>query len=160
MTNQDDVRNARELDEGLIAAEENLVIDVQFLIQELLNEKGLTRTDLARLSGVSKARLTQMMRSEANPTLRTLAKVFHVLGDRLEVSRGSKVLEMRGIDPSLIDLDPWDVETVISRSETVSRRHSRSWLSEEIRRYDMILETQAVNENFCLEVHEYAVAAA
>lgn len=145
-----------EVDEGLIAAEEHLVIDVQFLIQELLNEKGLTRADLARLTGVSKARLTQMMRSEANPTLRTLAKVFHALGDQLRVSRKSKTREKAVFDPTLFDLCSWDLEAAITRNETGLGKHSRVWLSEEIRRY----ETQAVNENFCLETHGYDVAAA
>jgi len=68
-----------------IAAEENLVIDVQFLLQEMMDDKGITRAELARRAGISKARLTQMMRPDANPTLRTLAAIFHALGERVTV---------------------------------------------------------------------------
>lgn len=68
---------------------ENLVIDAQLLIQELLNEKQMTRTDLAKLTGVSKSRLTQIMGSDANPTLRTLAKIFTGLDEKLCLARGN-----------------------------------------------------------------------
>ncbi len=75
---------------------ENLVIDAQLLIQELLNERDLTRSDLAKLTGVSKSRLTQLMGSEANPTLRTLAKIFTALDEHLLLGRSSKVNAQAG----------------------------------------------------------------
>ncbi len=75
------------IDEKQIVAEEDLVIDAQFLIQEALTERGLTRTELADRAGISKARLSQLMRAEANPTLRTLARLFHALDDQLCLSR-------------------------------------------------------------------------
>jgi|HigsolmetaAR203D_1030402.scaffolds.fasta_scaffold14164_2 Predicted transcriptional regulator len=69
-----------------IFAEEDLVIDVQFLLQELLNDKQINRAQLASMTGLSRARLSQLMRSDANPTLRTLARVFHALGEELFVT--------------------------------------------------------------------------
>ncbi len=77
-------------EQKVIEAEENLVIDTQFLIQETLNDRGMTRADLARLTGISKARLTQVMKPDANPTLRTLARLFEALDDQLIVSRKNK----------------------------------------------------------------------
>ncbi len=79
-----------DVDAGLIAAEENLVIDVQFLIQGIMNEKGITRAELAQRMGISKARLTQIMRPEANPTFRTVARLIYALDERLTVSRESE----------------------------------------------------------------------
>lgn len=79
------------MSEREIVDAENLVIDAQFLIQEILNEKGLNRTDLARLTGVTKARLTQLMGPQANPTLRTLAKIFTALDDKLGLYRTNKL---------------------------------------------------------------------
>lgn len=67
-------------DEMAVEAEENLVIDVQFLIQRLLNESGMSRADLARRVGISRARLTQMMKPDANLQLRTIARVLYALG--------------------------------------------------------------------------------
>lgn len=68
-----------------IKAEENLVIDVQLMIQRLLNQKKMSRADLARSLGVSQARLSQVMAVDANPTVRTLAQIFFALGCSLKV---------------------------------------------------------------------------
>jgi uncharacterized membrane protein len=48
--------------EAAIAAEEDLVIDIQFLIQEMLNNKEISRSDLSKLTGLSEAKLSRMMR--------------------------------------------------------------------------------------------------
>lgn len=77
-------------DEGLIEAEEDFVIDAQFLIQELLEERKMTRAELARRVGISKARLTQLLRSDANPTLRTIARVLFALGEKPRLKRCSE----------------------------------------------------------------------
>lgn len=73
-----------------IEAEENLVIDVQYLIQEILDEKGMTRSDLAKATGLSKARLSQLFRSEANPTLRNVARILASIDERVEFCRVQK----------------------------------------------------------------------
>lgn len=74
-------------DEMAVEAEENLVIDVQFLIQRLLNESGMSRADLARRVGISRARLTQMMKPDANLQLRTIARVLYALGAFATIQR-------------------------------------------------------------------------
>jgi len=68
-------------------AEQDAVMDAQFLIQDLLDEQNLNRKEAARLLGVTPARLSQLMRAEANPTIRTLAGILHVLGGSLTVTR-------------------------------------------------------------------------
>lgn len=78
-----------DVDVALIEAEEDLVIDAQFLIQDLLNRKGLSRSELAKQTGLSKARLSQLMGSEANPTLKTVARILHALGVRGHLSVAS-----------------------------------------------------------------------
>ena len=83
---------AFNLEDTVIEAEEDFVIDAQFLIQELMNEQGLSRADLAKRLGVSKARLTQMMRPDANPTLRSVARVAHALGEKLRLRREPEVV--------------------------------------------------------------------
>ena len=78
-------------DDAVIEAEEDFVIDAQFLIQELMNEHGLTRADLAKKLGVSRARLTQMMKPDANPTLRLVARVACALGEKVRLRRSDPV---------------------------------------------------------------------
>ncbi|WP_441277966.1 helix-turn-helix domain-containing protein [Tardiphaga sp. 172_B4_N1_3] len=71
---------------NVVEAEENLLIDYQFLIQELMTAKGVTRAQLAEKTGLSVARLSQIMSPYANPTAKTLARVVHALGEKIEVS--------------------------------------------------------------------------
>lgn len=70
-----------------VEAEENLLIDFQFMIQGLMNEKGLSQAELAKRSGLSKARLSQLLSSEANPTVKSIARVMHAMGERATVNR-------------------------------------------------------------------------
>jgi transcriptional regulator with XRE-family HTH domain len=74
-----------DANEARVIAETDLIIDVQFLLQDVMAEKGVTRTELAKAAGISKARISQLFRAEANPTLRSLARLFHVLGEDLDV---------------------------------------------------------------------------
>ena len=76
-------RQAQAEDYELILAQERLVVDVQVAIQQLLQRRGLRQGDLAGLLGVSPARVSQMFGDEArNLTLRSLGRIFHVLGTR------------------------------------------------------------------------------
>lgn len=78
---------AKTFDPKVIEAEENLLIDFQFLIQELMSEADVTRSQLAEKAGISKARLTQILRAEANPTVKSMARLAHALGEAISVSR-------------------------------------------------------------------------
>lgn len=93
-------------DVGIIEAEENLLIDLQFLIQELLNEKGISRSDLAKRTGISKARLSQILSSEANPTVKTFARLAHALGARICVAKNRVETEKLAL---VADWD-WDMD--------------------------------------------------
>jgi DNA-binding phage protein len=74
------------IDAAAIEAEENFLIDVQFLLQSVLTEKGMSRAALARKVGISKARLSQIFAAEANPTVKNCARLFHALGEDLTVA--------------------------------------------------------------------------
>lgn len=70
-------------------AEENLIIDFQYMIQEMLNEKGCSYAELAKAAGISRARLSQIMGSNSNVTLRTVARLTRCLGEVVAVKRKS-----------------------------------------------------------------------
>jgi len=76
-----------QFDPRIVEAEENLLIDFQFLIQEMMSAKNITRTDLAARAGISKARLSQILSNEANPTVKSMARLFHALDEKVCVSR-------------------------------------------------------------------------
>lgn len=62
--------------------EELFVAEAQARLQMLLEERGVTRAELARKLGVSRARITQIFSDDAtNLTLRLLARSFIALGE-------------------------------------------------------------------------------
>lgn len=76
---------AKAFDPKIIEAEENLLIDFHFLIQQLMSEKGVTRSQLAEKAGLSKARLSQLLSVEANPTVKSMARLFYALGEDVHI---------------------------------------------------------------------------
>lgn len=71
----------------MIGAEESFIVDVQINIQWLLNDKGMTQADLARALNVSEARVSRLFGDDArNLTLRTIARIFKVMGERCRVT--------------------------------------------------------------------------
>ena len=65
---------------------EALTMRLADVIQETLEGRCLTRADLARVLGVSKAHITQSLSGQRNLTLKTVAEALHALDTRLEVS--------------------------------------------------------------------------
>lgn len=77
----------KKRNEEAIRAEERFVVDVQHRIQTLLNDRGMTYANLASDLNVSGARVSQMFGDEAsNLTLRTVARIFHALGEECEIT--------------------------------------------------------------------------
>jgi transcriptional regulator with XRE-family HTH domain len=76
---------AEKFDPAIIEAEENLLIDFQFLLQEVVTQKGVSLSELAEKAGVSKSRISQVLSPEANPTAKTFARLFHALGEEVTV---------------------------------------------------------------------------
>jgi transcriptional regulator with XRE-family HTH domain len=69
----------KELFEGPGFAEEYLAAKIQSKLQEVLDDRGLSRSDLARRMNVSKARVSQIFADDANFTVKTLARACHAL---------------------------------------------------------------------------------
>jgi transcriptional regulator with XRE-family HTH domain len=79
-------------------ARERLIVNVGEDLLDHMNAIGLTRADLARRLGVSKARVTKLLSGEANLTLRTLADFAQALD--LE-----PMLRFNDVRPNSISLD-------------------------------------------------------
>lgn len=77
-------KEKRELTLAEIEAEEAALTDFQFAIIDAMNEGGISQAELAKRLGVSRARITQLLSSEANPTLKLVGRALAALSLRSE----------------------------------------------------------------------------
>lgn len=74
-----------------VFAEEDFVVELQTLLHQMMEEKGVTRADLARAMGVTRARVTQIFSDACtNFTVRLLARAYLALGETPEIGRKPK----------------------------------------------------------------------
>lgn len=100
------------IERAAIFAEEDFVVEAQTFLHSLMEEKGVSRSDLARAMGVSRARVTQIFSDECkNFTVRLLARATHALGETPKLGRKSdrKQNEKGGWAAQL--LRPEDIES-------------------------------------------------
>lgn len=69
-----------------VYAQEAAMIDASELISSALESSGLSRADLARKLGISRAEITARLKGERNITVRKLAETLHALGENLALS--------------------------------------------------------------------------
>ncbi len=70
---------------------ESAVAGAAELIAKSMDERGLSKSDLAKRLGKSRSWVTQLLSGESNVTIRTLAQVLHFLGQELQfVSAGAE----------------------------------------------------------------------
>lgn len=65
---------------------EDLIFEVTEAISQVMEEKGVNKTDLSRLAGVSKSNITQLLSGDHNMRLTTIADLLYALDSKLEVS--------------------------------------------------------------------------
>lgn len=75
-----------EEDFELLLAEERLTADVTEHIAEAMEQRGVSKADLAKLCGVGRSAITQRLTGQTNMTLRVVASTLHRLGFGLEVA--------------------------------------------------------------------------
>lgn len=86
-------------DYELLVAEEELIADAQMYLLNLMAQKRVSKAELARLLGVSNSAVSQMFSLEPkNLSLRKLARVAAILGERISVSQQRKVDRARRAD--------------------------------------------------------------
>jgi transcriptional regulator with XRE-family HTH domain len=123
-----------------LEAEENLLLDFQFMLQELIHDKDVSRAELAKRTGISKARLSQIMSSEANPTLKTCARLLHALGEELRVTVKKKPQHVSHVSG---DNSDWQVD--VDDSHAVGRKRATvddsKWIA-------LLKEAMVSNDNY------------
>lgn len=75
-----------EPDEKRLYEQEKLLFDATELISKLMERENISRSALAERLGKSKAYVTQVLRGQANMTLRTLADLMHAMGYSIKLA--------------------------------------------------------------------------
>lgn len=73
-------KDMRDLTLNEIRAEETALTDFQFAVIDAMNERGISQSELANIIGVSRARISQLLSPESNPTLKLVGRVCAALG--------------------------------------------------------------------------------
>jgi transcriptional regulator with XRE-family HTH domain len=73
-------------EEDLIFSEEGFRVHVQHSIQKLLNEKGMSHSQLAQKLGISLEKVEEIFSSDCKLTIRRLARVYFVLEADLKIA--------------------------------------------------------------------------
>ncbi|MGE3452899.1 MAG: helix-turn-helix domain-containing protein [Burkholderiales bacterium] len=82
-------KNRREL------AEETLIVDVSEAIWDALEKERITKSDLAAMLGVSKARITKLLNGSQNMTLRTVADIADAIDWAVSIEIKKREREIR-----------------------------------------------------------------
>lgn len=73
------------LDDRVLFEEERAVFVATELISRIMEERGLSKADLARLIGTSRANITTLLSGQRNMTIRTFARLAARLGVRIDM---------------------------------------------------------------------------
>lgn len=68
-----------------LVQQEELILDVTELILAKMEEKGLSKSQLASMLNTNKSHITQLLRGSRNMTLRTISDIFFGLGYKLSL---------------------------------------------------------------------------
>jgi ribosome-binding protein aMBF1 (putative translation factor) len=78
-----EVKEDREL--AQLVRQEELILGVTELVLEKLEERGLSKSQLASMLGTNKSYITQLLRGSRNMTLRTVSDIFFSLDCKLVI---------------------------------------------------------------------------
>lgn len=72
-------KNLRDLTPAEVIIAEDAMMEFQFAVIDAMREKNISQVELAEKLGISRARVSQMLSSEANPTLKVVARTLAAL---------------------------------------------------------------------------------
>ena len=95
---------------------EALAFEASELISRLMEERQVSKTDLARLVGTSKSHITQLLSGSRNMTMHTLADLAFALGRKVEIRslpqpRKDRVVSQKSLRTALATASPRNAHT-------------------------------------------------
>jgi len=103
---------------------EGLVTEAAELVSRLMEEQKISKAELARRLGKSRAWITQVLSGEANMTVRTFAELVYTLGAevKLDATPYEKRLKSEAENPSATREDKPDKARRQQKAHTGNRR--------------------------------------
>lgn len=88
---------------------EDLIFEVTEAICKIMEERDISKVELARIAGVSKSNITQLLSGDQNMRLSTVADLLFALGAKLEVAAVPLASELKDILDSTTSIvqDDW-----------------------------------------------------
>lgn len=83
--NLDDMTVEQRAEFDLAYAQESLIWSVTEEVCRVMNEAGVSRTELAQRAGTSVSHISQLLDGTRNMTLRTAATLAHALGQQVAI---------------------------------------------------------------------------
>lgn len=90
--------------------QESLILAATESLCELMDQRAVTKAELARRIGKSRGFVTQILSGNRNMTLRTLADLAFALGSKVDVTM--EAIESTGAQPEVV-FDPFEEDSVV-----------------------------------------------
>jgi transcriptional regulator with XRE-family HTH domain len=102
-------------------------MEISSQISRYLQQQGLTQKELAQKADIGESQLSEIMRGEGNPTLKTLVKLEEALAEDIIVAPSfhEKQMSQKGFaNLSVREKAELNIGKIVSRAEI---KHDRSW---------------------------------
>lgn len=100
---------------------ENILLDVGENIALFMEEKKLSRAQMAKRLGVSRAYVTKILNGNPNLTIKTLLKLSDVLEKDLKISFGSKYINEGTTTPKIIPIQFSELQSYCYKPQKIHK---------------------------------------
>ncbi|WP_337267872.1 helix-turn-helix domain-containing protein [Oryzifoliimicrobium ureilyticus] len=112
----------RDVSPEQVIIAENALIDFQFAVIKALNENKISQKELAETLGITRARMSQILSSDANPTVKLMGRIVSALGLEARYMKKSEATpQVASVMSALAD---FEIPETINNSAAV---HAGSW---------------------------------
>jgi transcriptional regulator with XRE-family HTH domain len=119
-------KQIKSLSPSEIIAGEDALIDFQFAIIEAMHKRQITQVQFAEMLGISRARVSQLLSSEANPTIKLVGRALHAL-DLCTDYKSKKTEEVKASEPFVAEEEN-DVNHVIDDQPEATAWANLPWV--------------------------------
>lgn len=127
------VKNSRELSPKDVIIAEDALMEFQFAVLKAMRDQKISKAQLAEKLGISRARMSQMLSPDANPTLKVVGRVVEALDLKARyVSKDTQSISFN-IDPKIDFFSP-AANTALSGQWASFTGYNRVWHNDNSRK--------------------------